>query len=84
MRRHHTNKQTPQWAVGRAIKVSKTDNRGNCHALGHSFAVHLLEAGDDIRTVQALLEHKNVRTTMICPHVLNKGGKGAISPAGML
>ena len=69
-----------QKAVKYAIRQAGLDKRGSCHTLRHSFATHLLEDGYDIRTVQELLGHKDVRTTMIYTHVLQRGGRGVRSP----
>ena len=79
-RRHHVSEQNVQRAVKSALRAAGIKKNGSCHAFRHSFATHLLENGYDIRTVQELLGHKDVRTTMIYTHVLNKGGRGVQSP----
>jgi site-specific recombinase XerD len=71
-------------AVKRAAGEAGLTKRVTCHALRHSFATHLLGSGVDIRTVQELLDHSDVRTTMIYTHVLNRGGLGVRSPADAL
>jgi len=79
-RRHHVHENALQRAVKRAAQAAGLSKKVNCHALRHSFATHLLESGYDIRTVQELLGHADVSTTMIYTHVLNRGGKGVVSP----
>lgn len=82
--RHHVHETVIQRAVGRAAQAAGLTKRVTCHTFRHSFATHLLEAGYDIRTVQELLGHRDVSTTMIYTHVLNKGGRGVRSPLDAL
>jgi integron integrase len=78
--RHHISEQNVQRSVKSALRTAGVRKNGSCHSFRHSFATHLLEDGYDIRTVQELLGHKDVRTTMVYTHVLNKGGRGVRSP----
>jgi len=79
-RRHHLSERAVQKAVSSAIRRAQISKNASCHTFRHSFATHLLEKGYDIRTVQELLGHSDVRTTMIYTHVLNRGGRGVRSP----
>jgi len=83
IRRHHRSERSVQTAVGKAVKLSGIDKHVTCHTFRHSFATHLLESGYDIRTIQELLGHQDVRTTMIYTHVLNRGGLAVRSPLDM-
>jgi integron integrase len=84
IRRHHINETTLQKAVRRAVDDAGIDKRISCHTFRHSFATRLLESGSDIRTVQELLGHTDLSTTMVYTHVLGRGAQAVSSPLDAL
>ena len=84
VRRHHLHPETIQRAVRLAARAAGLAKPVTPHVLRHSFATQLLHSGHDIRTIQELLGHKDVETTMIYTHVLNRGGRGVSSPLDLI
>lgn len=80
LRRHHVHVNTIQRAVKAAVRKAGVDKNASCHTFRHSFATRMLESGYDIRTIQELLGHADIATTEIYTHVLNRGGRGVLSP----
>lgn len=80
LRRHHLDPSPINKAISAAVRQAGIDKRVSAHTFRHSFATHLLQRGTDIRTIQALLGHKDVSTTMIYTHILQQGGQGVTSP----